>query len=128
MPLPRRLDPTVIQLGGWDALARQVGQMPAAFVAADGYGPASILAHSLATPVIGLDARWGFFDQQATPIAGETGLLLRSRRRTGLPDTAPWSAIVPMGVITRGRNGVVAEQYDLYRVTAREDMTRLPAR
>ena len=128
LPLPRSLDPTVTQLGGWDEMARQIGQTPAAFVAADNYGPASILAHDLTKPVIGLGKRWSLFALPVAPTAGQTGLLLRSRRRAGLPDPAPWSDIVPIEVLTRSRNGVVAEQYDLYRVTARGDMVRLPGR
>ena len=60
--------------------------------------------------------------------AGQTGLLVRSRRRASPPDPAPWLSIVPAGTIARSRGGVVAEQYDLFRVTARGDMVQLPSR
>jgi hypothetical protein len=124
--LPRRLDPTLIQLGGWSALARDVAATPGAFVAADNYGLASMLAHDLPGPVIGVEPRWALFGLPDAPIAGQQGLLLRSRRRAGPPDPAPWLSITPVGVLTRQRNGVTAEQYDLFRVAARGNMLRLP--
>ncbi len=126
--LPRRADPTLIQLGGWDGLAAQVASMPAGFVAADNYGLAATLAHDLPGPVIGVEPRWRLFRLATAPVAGQSGLLLRSRRRAGLPDPAPWLSLTPAGVLTRSRDGIVAEQYDVYRVTARSDMLRLPSR
>ena len=125
LPLPRRFDPTLIRLGGWDALARQVAAQPAAFVAADAYGLASVLAHALPGPVVSPEPRWALFDLPQTPIAGQTGILVRSRRRAGPPDPAPWSRIEPIGPATRSRDGVAAEEYELYRVTARTDLPRL---
>ena len=126
--LPRRDDPTLIQLGGWDSLVGQVAQIPASFVAADNYGLAATLAHGLPGPVVGVEPRWALFGLPAAAIAGQTGLLLRSHRRAGPPDPGPWLSITPAGSLTRSRGGVVAEQYDLYRVTARSDMLRLPSR
>ncbi len=87
-----------------------------------------MLAHELPGPVVGAEPRWSLFALPAAPIAGQTGVLVRSRRRAGPPDPAPWSAVTPVGTVTRSRDGVVAEQYDLFRVTAREDMVRLPSR
>ena len=130
--LPRRDDPTLIQLGGWNELVEQVRQTPADFIAADNYGLAAILAHGLpgppAPPVVGVEPRWALFRLPLTPIAGLTGLLLRSHRRSGPPDPEPWLSITPAGSLTRSRGGVAAEQYDLYQVTARRDLPRLPSR
>ncbi len=126
--LPRREDPTLMQLGGWDGLAAQVAQRPASFVAADNYGLAAMLAHSLPGPVVGVEPRWALFRLPVAAIAGQTGLLLRSHRRAGPPDPGPWLSVTPAGSLTRSRGGVAAEQYDLYRVTARRDMLRLPSR
>ena len=86
IPLPPRLDPTLIRLGGWDGLARQVADRHAGFVAADNYGVASMLAHDLPGPVVGAEPRWATFALPQADIAGQTGLLVRSRRRTGAPD------------------------------------------
>ncbi len=128
LALPRRADPTLIQLGGWDGLVQQVDQLPAGFVAADNYGLAAMLAHGLGQrPVLGVEPRWTLFRLPLAPVAGQTGWLLRSQRRAGVPDPAPWLALTKMGVLTRSRDGVVAERYDLYRATARGDMLRLPS-
>ncbi len=127
-PLPRRLDPTMLRMGGWLGFAEQIGSRNAAFVAADNYGTAAILAHDLAGPVIGTESRWDLFALPVAPLAGQTGLLVRSRRRAGPPDPAPWLSVTPAGTIARSRGGVVAEEYNLFRVTARGDMVQLPSR
>ncbi len=127
LPLPRRLDPTLIRLGGWDSLAGQIAAHPASFVAADEYGLAAILAHDLPGPVMGAEPRWTLFNLPTAATAGQTGLLVRSQRRSGPPDPALWSRIEPIGTATRSRGGILAEQYNLFRVTAREDMVRLPS-
>ena len=128
LPLPRGLDPTLIRLGGWDGLARQVAAVNPTFIAADNYGLAAILAHDLPGPVIGTEPRWSLFSLAPAAVAGQSGVLIRSQRRAGLPDPAPWAAIAPIGTITRSRDGVVAESYNLFRVTARQDMLQLPSR
>jgi 4-amino-4-deoxy-L-arabinose transferase-like glycosyltransferase len=124
--LPRRLDVTLIRLGGWDSLIQQVTAQGAAFVAADNYGLASVLAHGLPGPVVGVEPRWDLFALPRAPIAGQAGLLVRSARRTGPPEPGPWQSVTPAGTITRSRNGVVAETYELYRVVAATDLVRLP--
>jgi 4-amino-4-deoxy-L-arabinose transferase-like glycosyltransferase len=124
--LPRRLDVTLIRLGGWDSLVQQIAARPAEFVAADNYGLASILAHGLPGPVVGVETRWDLFALPRALIAGQTGLLVRSARRAGLPEPGPWQSITALGTITRSRNGVVAETYELYRVVAATDLVRLP--
>jgi hypothetical protein len=128
IPLPRRLDVTLIRLGGWDGLVRQLASRPAAFVAADNYGLAAMLAHGLPGRVIGTEPRWTLFGLPTAAIAGQRGLLIRSERRAGPPDPAPWASIEPAGTLVRSRAGVAAETYDLYRVVARGDMVALPAR
>jgi 4-amino-4-deoxy-L-arabinose transferase-like glycosyltransferase len=123
LPLPGRLDPTVLRLGGWPGLARTVAQAtPApAFVAAVNYGDAAELAWLLSAglPVVGVDPRWALFalpDGRAA-IAGRTGLLLA--RAGDLPDPADWSALAPLRDVVRARGGVAAERYRLYLVTGR---------
>jgi 4-amino-4-deoxy-L-arabinose transferase-like glycosyltransferase len=132
LPLPRKLDPTLIRLGGWDGLAaevaRQATQAPAAFIAADNYGVAAILAHALPGPVVGAEPRWALFNLPQIDLAGQSGLLVRSHRRHGGPDPAPFLSVQPAGTVLRSRGGVVAEEYDLYRVVMRGSMVRLPAR
>ncbi|MEJ1978238.1 MAG: hypothetical protein WDN49_21070 [Acetobacteraceae bacterium] len=132
LPLPRKLDPTLIRLGGWDgmtaAVAQQAAQQPTAFVAADNYGVAAILAHALPGPVVGAEPRWTLFDLPHLALAGQSGLLVRSHRRGGAPDSAPWSSVQLIGTILRSRDGAVAEAYDVYRVVARGEMVHLPAR
>jgi 4-amino-4-deoxy-L-arabinose transferase-like glycosyltransferase len=127
LPLPARWDPTLVRLGGWDGLAAAVDtarrQEGAAFVAADNYGDAAILARTLPAevPVLGIDARWSLFDlpDAQSLIAGRSGLLLRSARRESAPDPADWSQIVPLGVLERTRDGMTAEDFFLYRVVGR---------
>jgi 4-amino-4-deoxy-L-arabinose transferase-like glycosyltransferase len=128
LALPRRLDPSLIRLGGWPALAAAVaaraGTEGAAFVATDNYGQAAILARLLpsAVPVLGVEPRWAYFNlPDAAPlIAGRAGLLIRSARRADPPDTADWAAITPLGELVRARDGVTAETYRLYHVTGRD--------
>ncbi len=129
LPLPRALDPTLIRLGGWDGLTRDLDAQHASFVAADNYGLAAILAQHGLSPIIGDEARWVYFDDLPdAPIAGQTGLLIRSHRRNGPPNRAPWRTIIPAGTLSRSRDGVVAEDYDLFRVVARHAMVQLPTR
>jgi 4-amino-4-deoxy-L-arabinose transferase-like glycosyltransferase len=131
LPLPRKLDFTLIRLGGWDDLVAQAAAREAAeksaFVAADSYGLASILARGLPGLVVGGEPRWDLFGLPSAMIAGRTGLLVRSQRRAGPPDPGPWQSIEPAGTIVRSRDGVVAESYNLFRVVARNDMVRLPS-
>ena len=126
LPLPRALDVTLIRLGGWDDLVAQVAAQPAAFVAADNYGLAAVLAHGLPGPVVGAEPRWALFNLPTATVKGQSGLLVRSHRRAGIPDAAPWQSMAPAGTLVRRRNGIVAETYDLYRVVAAADMVRLP--
>ncbi len=130
LPLPRKMDPTLIRLGGWDrmtaAVAQRAAQDGAAFVTADDYGIAAMLAHALPGPVAGDEPRWALFALPQADLAGRTGLLVRSQRRHGPPDPAPFLSVQPAGTVTRGRGGVLAETYDLYRVVARGSLPTLP--
>jgi 4-amino-4-deoxy-L-arabinose transferase-like glycosyltransferase len=122
LALPRNLDFLLIRTAGWDDLARDVAReaalQGAGFVAADDYGLASELALRLPGPVIGVEPRWALFDLPAAPLAGETGLLVRSTRRTDIPEHGIWPGAVAIGQFARGRGGVTAETYILYRVQA----------
>ncbi len=125
--LPMSVDPTLMRLGGWPGLATQIAaaqaQSGAAYVVSDNYGISAMLAWMLPPriAVLGADPRWALFplrDVRAA-IAGEPGLLVRSARRTDRPDTRDWTTLTPFGEATRGRHGIVAERYRLYRVTGR---------
>ncbi len=65
--LPRRLDPTLIRLAGWDGLAQQADALRRAtglaFLASEEYGEAALLAWwaPAATAVVGAEARWALF-------------------------------------------------------------------
>lgn len=128
-PLPRRLDITLIRLGGWERLAAAVQAARAtdgaAFVAADEYGLAAELARNLPrdVAVVGAEPRWALFDlPRAGPaLAGRAGLLLRSARRADAPSGQDWTSLTPLGTLTRSRGGVSAETYHLYRVRVAAD-------
>jgi 4-amino-4-deoxy-L-arabinose transferase-like glycosyltransferase len=124
LPLPRRSDPTLARLGGWDAFTDQVAAAAAregaAFIAAEEYGLAALLAFRLppGQVVVAMDPRWGFFARPRPAIA-VTGLLVRSERRGEGPPLWPGAQPVPgpEGRLVRSRGGIVAEAYRLHRVT-----------
>lgn len=122
LPLPRRQDPTLARLGGWDAFAAAVEaertRLGASFVAAEEYGLASQLALRLpaGVPVIALHHRWALFDLPR-PAPGVTGMLVQSERRDSAPD---WPGAEPVvraeGSLRRARQGIEAERYRVFRV------------
>ena len=131
LPLPRTLDPT-LRIAGWPALAQaaatETRQQDAAFLASEDYGVASALAWSApGLPVLGAEPRWHLF---RLPAAEQTraGLLLISAHRREGPDPAYWQSAEPLGTLVRGRNGMEAESYRLYRVVPRAGalIIRLP--
>ena len=128
IPLPRRLDPTLIRLGGWHALAAEADAIRRAnglgFVASEDYGQAAELAwwSPPDASVIGAEPRWQLF--RLPPAPGGTGLLLISERRTQPPDPVFWQDAVPIGRLTRARGGVEAEAFRVYRATM---VTHAPA-
>ena len=135
LPLPARRDPTALQLAGWGGLARAVAaarvRAGASFVAAGDYGPASELALHLPAGVtmIGVEPRWAWFDLPRPALAGQTGLLVRSLRRSGPPDAGPWASVQPFGTVWRRRGAVRVEGFRLFRVVARPSLVpeaRLP--
>jgi hypothetical protein len=69
--------------------------------------------------VIGIEPRWSLFALPPADIAGQTGILVRSGRRGDPPNPTDWSDIEPIGTAARTENGGVAEDYRLFRVTAR---------
>jgi 4-amino-4-deoxy-L-arabinose transferase-like glycosyltransferase len=118
--LPRWLDFSLIRLGGWDALAREAGQLAAqqhaGFIATDEYGLAAELAFRLPGPVVGVEWRWALFNVRPARDLGPMGLLIRSTRRDGTPNPSIWPGAQAVGTLMRGRGGVVAETYTVYRV------------
>lgn len=122
--LPRRLDPTLIQLAGWPALARSVEatrqRMGAAFVTAEPYGAVAELARALppAVPVLAAGPRWSLLRLPSAPTDG-IGLLVQTARRHEPPDPALWTDVEPVGTLDRARGGETAESYHLYRVRSR---------
>ena len=137
LPLSRAMDPT-LRLAGWSELTAGIAvtarQEDAAFLASEEYGSASLLAWfapSLPTgfPVLAAEPRWRLFDlPDATPV--RPGLLLLSQRRKEPPDPAYWLSATLIGPRSRGRDGVEAEAYRLYRVIPRPGapLKRLPTR
>lgn len=129
-PLPMMQDPTLLRLGGWQALADDIDaiarQEHAAFIASDNYGHAALLARLLPAGrvVLGVEGRWMLFTLPSgqAQIDGQTGLLLRSARRDDAPDERPWSAIMRLAGLTRARGGMAAEGFRLYRVTGRPSL------
>ena len=126
LALPPALDPTLTRLGGWDELAREAAAAArregAAYIAVDNYGVAAALARAApGVAVVGIEQRWARFrlPSGVATLASGPGLLLRPARRTDLPDPRDWAAAVPVADIARGRGGVTAEAYRLYRVLAR---------
>jgi len=123
LALARRHDPTLARLGGWPAFVAATEaaarREQAAFIAAEEYGLAAVLAFSLppGRMVVAMDPRWAFFRLPAPP-EGVTGLLLRSERRGEGPPLWPGAEEVAgtEGRLLRSRGSVEAEAYRLYRV------------
>lgn len=140
LPLPRPADPALIRLAGWDRLTAETDaarrSTGAAWIAAEEYGLASELAwHAGAagTPVIGAEPRrWSLFDLPAPgdALPVEPGIVIQSTRRREPPDPALWTDVEPLGELLRGRDGVEAERYRLYRarLRGRGGATLLPRR
>jgi len=134
LALPMLWDPTLLRLGGWQHLADEIDaeatRQGAAFIVDDNYGQAALLARLLppGRVVIGLDGRWGLFNlptPDAASFAGQTGLLVRTARRADTPEWPSWRDILRLGMLSRARNGMVAEDFRLYRVTATDQIAGL---
>lgn len=123
LPVPVRLDPTALQLDGWDSLAAQVEvvrqRTGATFVAADQYGVAAELAHTMppGVSVVGVASRWDLFNLPPASLVGKTGILVRSTRRGEQFDASPWSNVADIGSVERKRGSETIEEFRLYRVT-----------
>ena len=123
-PLPVRLDPTLLRLGGWDGLARQADAMRAQAglpaLASDDYSVASELAWwaPRGVAVEGVETRWGLFALPG-PSPDEV-LLLVSDRRRGPPNPALWTEASEIGHLSRSRSGVEAEGFRVYRARKRD--------
>ena len=131
--LARRFDPTLVRLGGWTEFARDADQAReaagASFLVAEPYGVAAELAWHVpaGTVVLATEPRWHDFDFPGLAATGP-GLLIQTERRATPPDPAPWTSIAPAGRLVRGRAGVEAEAFRLYRVVPRPGLQapRLP--
>jgi 4-amino-4-deoxy-L-arabinose transferase-like glycosyltransferase len=127
LPLPRRQDPTLARLGGWDTFAAAVEterqRLGARFVAAEEYGLASQLALRLPpdVPVMALNPRWALFNLPG-PAPGVTGMLVQSERRDSAPDWPKAEAVRRAeGSLVRARRGIEAERYRVFRVETAAD-------
>lgn len=127
LPLPLRLDPTLLRLAGWPALAAEITATArhegVSIVATNNYGHAALLARLLPPDiaVAGLEGRWSLFRlPDARPaLAGHTLLLLHSTRRDDDLGTDGVAGPQLVATVTRGRNGMAAEEFRLYRATGR---------
>jgi 4-amino-4-deoxy-L-arabinose transferase-like glycosyltransferase len=127
-PLPRRLDPTLIRLGGWDAVSRDLEAMRreqgVGWVGSEAYEVASLLAWRAppGVPVLGAEERWAL---ARLPRADGTGpgLIVESQRRSEPPNPAYWATAEQVGQLVRTRagvpGGVEAERFRVYRVVRR---------
>jgi len=126
--LQRRHDPTLIRMGGFEALAAEIVARRANFVAGDDYALISRLAFSLPreVPVYAIGARWALFDLPRRAPQGD-GMFIRSARRG---ETRPENLFAEIGegaVLVRARNGIEAERYGVWPVARPEAaMTALP--
>ncbi len=127
LPLPLALDPTLLRLAGWNALAADIAATARRegipIVATTNYGHAALLARLLPPDiaVVGLEGRWALFRlPDARPaLAGRPLLLLHSARRDERLHTDALAAPRQIATLTRGRDGMAAEQFRLYRATGR---------
>ena len=128
LALPRPLDPTLLRLAGWEALASDIAaiarQQGIGIVASTNYGHAALLARLLPPDiaVVGMEGRWALFRlPDARPaIAGHPLLLLHSARRDERLHTDDLTAPQQVATLTRARHGMAAEQFRLYRATGRQ--------
>lgn len=127
-PLARRHDPTLIRMGGFEALAAEIAARRPAWIAGDDYGLVSALAFRLPAGIAvhAIGERWDLF---ALPEASPSGpgLFIRSARRG---ETRPDGLFAGIGVgetLARARGGIEAERYGLHAVEApAAPMTVLP--
>lgn len=136
-PLPRRLDPTLIRLSGWDGVSRDLEtmrqQQGVDWVASEAYGLASLIAWRAppGVAVLGAEDRWTLF-RLPRAASTEPGLLLVSQRRSAPPDPAYWATARQVGQVVRTRggatDGVEAERFRVYLVTQQPgaSLARLP--
>lgn len=113
--LPRKFDPTLIRMGGFEALAADIAREKPAFVAGDDWALISALAFRLPreVPVFAIGERWALFDLPPATATSE-GRFIRSARRG---ETAPLGLFATHGpglVLVRARGGVEAERYGLH--------------
>lgn len=122
LPVPPKLDPSMKRFAGWAELAASLEATRRAqgahFIAADNYALAAILAWHLPpeSRMIGAHPRWAMFALPHPELRGQSGIFLRSERLPEQAGPAPWSAQTALAPARRGRAGITAEEYRVYRV------------
>ena len=119
-PLRADADPTALQMRGFAALAKQAAAHHPAFLTADDYATAAILAYYAPRdiPVAGFAPRWRYFDFPKAGLKNQTGILVT--RRSGTP------CGTEIGTVTRRRDGQPIQTYRLCRFTASGPGVLLP--
>jgi 4-amino-4-deoxy-L-arabinose transferase-like glycosyltransferase len=125
--IPAPMDPTALQLSGWQDFATQAAAIAAvktpAFITSDEYATAAELAlyadPGAGVPVAAFGPRWSYLGlPQADALAGATGLLLTRRTDTPCP--------IQLGAIQRRRGAQLIDTYKICRFTAPAAMFVLP--
>jgi hypothetical protein len=121
LPVPPRLDPVALRLGGWDEAAQRVETVRkaigAGFVASEPYAVTAELAWTLprGVAVVGVDPRWKLFRLPPYRFDGSLGLLVQDARDRP-PSRAVWGEVEAIEDVPRGVRGATFETYRLYRV------------
>jgi 4-amino-4-deoxy-L-arabinose transferase-like glycosyltransferase len=152
LQLPRRYDPTLIRMGGFDALAAEIAARRPAAVVGDDYALISTLAFRLPSgiEVWAAGERWEWFDlprflPPTPPLPTDQAwrarhvwivgadppsapiLFIRSARRGDTRPEGMFATITDGPVLVRGRGGIEAERYGLHAVEAPQvPLSRLP--
>jgi 4-amino-4-deoxy-L-arabinose transferase-like glycosyltransferase len=111
-PLPARMDPTALQLAGWQGFAQDAAAHHPAFLVSDDYSAAAELAYyaPAGIPVLGFDDRWNSFSWPRTDVTGQVGLMVERRPEAPCPGQ--------IGTLTRSRGGAALITYRLCPFTA----------
>lgn len=127
--LPRRHDPTLIRMGGFDALATEIAVRRPAAVVGDDWALISALAFRLppGIEVWAAGDRWRWFDLPAGSTPRAPILFIRSARRGETRPEGMFATIGDGSVLVRARHGIEAERYGVHLVEAPQvSLARLP--
>lgn len=116
-PLPVHRDPTALQLAGWQHLAAEVTRIAQAqhvgLIVTSGYGLAAEIAHDTPETVAGIGDRWRYFARPR--VATGRSLILIAPSYLPKPDPRRFRDITSLGTVSRRRDGITIEIYDVYR-------------